>query len=84
MKEFLRLAVPGKINLKGGGEKASTLLLKAVQDLDISTEPNLLLQHSCHLSVTMVPILHLKHISRLRERNAARSSSSHLAVIKWV
>lgn len=46
MKEFLRLDVPDKINLKGGGEKASSLLLKAMQDLDISTDPNLLVQNS--------------------------------------
>lgn len=51
MKEFLRLDVPDKINLKGGGEKASSLLLKAMQDLDISTDPNLLVQNSWHFSV---------------------------------
>lgn len=54
------------------GKKSSTLLLKAVLDLDISTQPNLLVQNSCHFSVdssqTVVPILHLKHASRPRER----------------
>lgn len=41
-KEFLRLDVPDKINLKGGKKKASILLLKVVLKLNISTEHNLL------------------------------------------
>lgn len=50
-KEFLRLDVPDKISLKGGGKKASILLLKAVLKLNISTEHNLLVKNSYHSSI---------------------------------
>lgn len=50
-KEFLRLDVPDKINLKGGEKKASILLLKAVLKLNISTEHNLLVRNSYHFSI---------------------------------